>query len=484
MRITIPNPLGPPITLDTAPLEDLRARLPPFPTAIPSLALLPSMHRRPHFRLFALIALCVFVLTWHPAPPFPPSYGEEWAVERGLESVQAGASGLEGRNGRFVSFDVPRGTGFNHQLQRVLLQHHLAVLGNRSLAFEPYVEDDTVFPFKVLQWPWRSAKIPLSAFISTVISGFESFYNAPRAVPSWYYRANCGGYRQTTYTIRSEAHPDGDLELQADGQARIHQMQVLLAGTDQGCIRIKGEPFDNEFFDSHAPLDLYESFVHSPAMKHFSFAPRVLSILNQHMHELAPESPLYNLEALAHTTSDREVKSSTWKHILAMHIRRGPNWEAVCESKGENTSPFVSFNKLPLLPGNENVPPPASMVHATRMGLYRAKCLPQTLDIIARARRMRKNHPLLKSVYILTDAEDEWVREIRMWLQSEGWDNVWIGKNDIYPDWEDKEVGVAVDMEVARRAGVFVGNGFSMTSSNIVLLRSRDGVHPDLTQFW
>ena len=161
--------------------------------------------------------------------------------------------------------------------------------------------------------------------------------------------------------------------------------------------------------------------------------------------------------------------------------------------------PFVSFNKLPKLPGNENVPPPPDMVEATRMGLYRAKCNPPVLDIIARARRMHKNHPQLKVVYIMTDGPAEWVDEVRRWLLSDGWEKVWVGRSDLYPAWSDHELGVAVDMEVARRAGVFVGNGvgrsvgmtrccadtqFSTTSSNVVLLRSRDGVHPDLTQFW
>lgn len=127
-----------------------------------------------------------------------------------------------------------------------------------------------------------------------------------------------------------------------------------------------------------------------------------------------------------------------------------------------NLSPFVAFNKLPRLPGNENIPPPPDMVEATRVGLYRAKCDPQILDIIARARRMRKNHPLLKSVYILTDADRAWAEEVRMWLLSEGWDKVWVGREDLYPAWQDREVGVAVDMEVARRAGVFVGNGVSL----------------------
>lgn len=66
------------------------------------------------------------------------------------------------------------------------LQHHIAVLSNRSLSFEPYYEDQTFLPFNPRRWPWRSAKIPLSAFISTVVSGFETLYNTPRAVPSVY----------------------------------------------------------------------------------------------------------------------------------------------------------------------------------------------------------------------------------------------------------------------------------------------------------
>lgn len=104
------------------------------------------------------------------------------------------------------------------------------------------------------------------------------------------------------------------------------------------------------------------------------------------------------------------------------------------------------------------------MVEATRLGLYRAKCNPQILEIIHRVRRMRKNHPLLKQVYIMTDADDAFTEEMRMWLSSEGWDKVWVGRRDIYPDWDDRELGVAVDMEIARRAGVFVGNGVSRSA--------------------
>jgi hypothetical protein len=42
---------------------------------------------------------------------------------------------------------------------------------------------DSQLPFKLTAPPWRSSTIPMSAFISTVISGFERFYDTPRAVP-------------------------------------------------------------------------------------------------------------------------------------------------------------------------------------------------------------------------------------------------------------------------------------------------------------
>ncbi|WVN91186.1 uncharacterized protein L203_106443 [Cryptococcus depauperatus CBS 7841] len=461
MRIVLPSSSRPSTVLYTA--------------AIPSLYSPFYLLRRTRlkFLLFAIAFITLFV--WQPSPPFPPSYSKEWEMEK---------ASADAKTKRMVQFEIPKGTEFSHQLQRILLQHHLAVLGNRSLSYEPCVEDFTILPFKPFEWPWRSARIPLSAFVSTVVSGFEAYYNSQCAVPSWYYRNHCPTYRETTYTLRSKAHLTGDIDLQDNSQNGIHQLQMLLASNGDSCIRIQGDPFDNDFFNSRAPLELYDSFIKSPVMEHFAFSPRVLTILNNHMDMLAPGSLLYDIEGVREAKSNSESMVGVWKHVLALHIRRGKDWERVCSEKGETSAPFVSFNKLSLLPGNENIPPSPKMVQATRLGLYRAKCLPQTLDIISRARRLRKNHPLLKSIYILTDDVDDQTKELKMWLQSEGWENVWLGKEDVWPGWKEKEVGVAVDMEVARRAGVFVGNGFSMTSSNIVLLRSRDGLHPDLTQFW
>lgn len=75
---------------------------------------------------------------------------------------------------------------------------------------------------------------------------------------------------------------------------------------------------------------------------------------------------------------------------------------------------------------------------------------------------------------MLTDADDAWCEEMRKWLISEGWDQVFVGKKDIYNNWADREIGVGVDMEVARRAGVFVGNGVSFILPLEFDLYSRD----------
>lgn len=230
---------------------------------------------------------------------------------------------------------------------------------------------------------------------------------------------------------------------------------------DDACILVRGVLSESIPMDDLTKYHLYQP------------SPRILSIVNS--------VPLI-----------AEAERKTLRHLLVLELPGGAAWEQVCKDAADNSLPFHRFNTLPSHPGNENIPPPPSTAAAARVGLYNAKCQPGILDIINRARRMRKNHPLLKSAYLVTSAGDKWVDELRMWLLSEGWERVVIGRRDVWgKEWE---VGEAVDLEVARRAGVYVGNGVSRTmavliqfstfSSNLVLIRRKDGIHPDLTQFW
>jgi hypothetical protein len=88
----------------------------------------------------------------------------------------------------------------------------------------------------------------------------------------------------------------------------------------------------DSFFDSSAPLELYDSFIQSPVMKHFTFSPSVLGIINRAMPLLAPEYVEYDLsDALeAHPVPHTYPNM---KHILAIHLRRGAGWIEACDDK-------------------------------------------------------------------------------------------------------------------------------------------------------
>jgi hypothetical protein len=60
-----------------------------------------------------------------------------------------------------------------------------------------------------------------------------------------YFNSVCPGYRQRVYTLKTEENSNGELDLQKNGQGRIHQLQVMLAGSDANCIRIEGSVFDD-----------------------------------------------------------------------------------------------------------------------------------------------------------------------------------------------------------------------------------------------
>jgi len=64
---------------------------------------------------------------------------------------------------------------------------------------------------------------------------------------SRYFKVVCPGYRQRVYTLKTDENPDGELDLQKNGQGRIHQLQVMLAGSDANCIRIEGSVFDDTY---------------------------------------------------------------------------------------------------------------------------------------------------------------------------------------------------------------------------------------------
>ena len=91
MKITLPNPLGAPISLSLA-LDSL-----------PSLPLRGSSNqRRTQLRVVLLTFIVACTLLFHPSPPFPPSYAAERRLEKFLPQHDRSLPFPEGRGGRYV----------------------------------------------------------------------------------------------------------------------------------------------------------------------------------------------------------------------------------------------------------------------------------------------------------------------------------------------------------------------------------------------
>ncbi|KAF8966258.1 hypothetical protein BDZ97DRAFT_1729215 [Flammula alnicola] len=108
----------------------------------------------------------------------------------------------------------------------------------------------------------------------------------------------------------------------------------------------------------------------------------------------------------------------------------------------------------------------------------------------------------LKRIYIMTNGDKEWLAEVKAALIEDAarsnfmvgadggeWEFEWVWEDvstsrDLQLGWEEKPVAQALDSYVAQRAEVFVGNGFSSLTSNIVMLRKQKGFDPVQTRFW
>jgi hypothetical protein len=72
-------------------------------------------------------------------------------------------------------------------------------------------------------------------------------------------------------------------------------------------------------------------------------------------------------------------------------------------------------------------------------------------------------------LFVLTNADAAWVREFAQTMQEQGWPTV-VGTPDLILDDEQTEAGMAVDMEIARRAEVFIGNGVRPFLAGLVVV--------------
>ena len=165
---------------------------------------------------------------------------------------------------------------------------------------------------------------------------------------------------------------------------------------------------------------------------------------------------------------EQAVLSNRYHSMMAIHIRRG-DYRAACQGFSEWGSNFYGWNLLPELP-DWFVPPPGSgsgYTKSKKEALYFKRCFPTEDQIVAKVMESKLDWETggdgrseLQLLYIMTNAENGWIEALKARLRAEGWPTV-ISGTDLLLDDEQTGVGMAVDMDIGRRAGLFIGNGVS-----------------------
>jgi len=97
--------------------------------------------------------------------------------------------------------------------------------------------------------------------------------------------------------------------------------------------------------------------------------------------------------------------------------------------------------------------------------MVRRRCFPDNVELIQRIDEVKKDwehgkskRHSLRVLYLMTNEKREWLDEFKKQMLLEGWERV-VTSIDLVLNSQELAVGMAVDMEIGRKAEVFIGNG-------------------------
>ncbi|KAJ7892382.1 hypothetical protein B0H13DRAFT_2340173 [Mycena leptocephala] len=354
----------------------------------------------------------------------------------------------EGKTGGYVKFSHPN---LN------LMNAYLAYMSERAYVFQEYAWAPQHF-----RWPKAKANLggqegqtPLNAIVSGLVAGgpFESDDPAPHAVFQDWFDVVCPKDQHRYITINSNAHG-------AKPAARCLEIVAPSAEEDPS-----PQIFDHHLWKSPRILTLWGT--QSPISRPLDASPIVGSAVARNSYLFLPHRP----------RPVHPAPRDAFQRMLAVHLRWGDDYEAHCRGMNCRNEGFHGWNLFPQLP-DRVVPEPDMPGKDER---FLARCCPDQAGVVRKVAEVRREYlvhatqsnPTLDVVYILSNERGVWIDGLKKMLQKDGW--TVAASQDLVPDAE-QDVGMAVDME-ARRTAVFIGNGWSALTSNIVyqqLLDKRD----------
>ncbi|RDB27167.1 hypothetical protein Hypma_004583 [Hypsizygus marmoreus] len=350
------------------------------------------------------------------------------------------------------------GRGFNNVLQESLLLSYLALQTRRAFVFEEYMWSRSPLPYTLYDFALRPSRMPLNAFVSGPIAGGHMPSPYSRAVSAEFWETVCPP--ESRHIISSADQPSD-----ADGIVILDWWIERLEGIRDRCVEIDSEKiiFDFLLFGDTRVLSLWQGLSDSPILKEFRWSSLVQSAIHHSLPIIDPASFRVALHA---------DPSSTLSGLVAVHLRRG-DFKGHCQYLIRYNALYMGFNRFPEMLDKFTIPNERRKENLQQY--YLEHCFPDVDQIVEKLRQVRAANPGLKRVYALTNGKASWMSSLKRALQEDGWRDV-KSSLDLKLDSAQKHVAMAVDMAIAEKAEVFIGNGFSSLTANVVVLRMAKGL--------
>ncbi|KXN90830.1 hypothetical protein AN958_03484 [Leucoagaricus sp. SymC.cos] len=367
-----------------------------------------------------------------------PSYTlyDELNTQELIESERLAKTGRK----KYVMFKQLRGAGFNNQVQDILLYHNLALETSRTYVYQPFV--------------WRprgeESYVPLSAFLPGATKDSISSEVFERMCPE----------KEIVHMTLGVPHED----------QWKHAVEVLKS--DERCVIVDDWIFNWGFLGSSGLHPVWPSF-RNYLQNDFQWSSAILDLVHRTQTRL-------NLR--------QNPMSTPGDAYIALHLRRG-DFESHCEYLSEQKMGFTTWATLPELQSSI-LSPSLDPSNATSIISH---CYPSLRRILLAISAQARLHPKTRTLYVLHDGAIDHpgvylqfyqLREAVMnveWAKKSHWRGgpmkrvLQSSDADKVRMWGENDYAVAVDVELARRAEGFVGNGYSSLSTQIAALRLADG---------
>jgi hypothetical protein len=340
----------------------------------------------------------------------------------------------------------------------------LAYESERAYVFQDYYWKPDFYPWQPTDWPWP--RTPLNAIIAGPVAGglWDAGDSAPRSVNEDWFDVVCPVSERRIINT-NDVKPAIYWE---PGDVIFDHWKKLLKEAPERCIEITSAPaevdsyaqtFDLWLWGSTRILPLWEKFKTSPITRLLEASPLVNSAIARNEYLFYPRGP----------KPSSSVTRNAYERMMAMHIRRG-DYKEKCMSLAAWNSTYYSWNLHPSHPDHFDPPPGGEPGVNTPENIdkYLEHCWPSFEAILQKLRDAREDYikesrpgTTLDIMFILTNGKASWIDDLTVELKKDGYHTV-VTSRDLKLDQEQIGVNMAIDMEISRRAAVFIGNGVSL----------------------